>query len=354
MADRFSMNIYPAEGRNGIRWEIHGGEKVYRSNHLDNYLTHDYRAFKSPEKLRREITNVKYGHGLQEKPFDEERSPIVLTGDGISLYASKAFKKIKKPLKKGFDDIKSKVGSIKNKDDIVKLLASHKDQLIDLSLTFGVPVLSTALMTLVGNPELAPFVTIALKQAISMGMATKEGKYDDLLDDARDVISKSVPKGKGIPLSTEARETRNRKARERRAKAKASGEVIKKAVAQSKSGGVVEKKILSKAEKLESDREKSLAGIERRLDAKPDSIDIGDLKPKKKAAPKKKAPPKEVLDVDLKLNCHGELSKREPKKKRVQSDKMKRRNVVVKRIMKEQNLKMTDASAYVKEHKIDY
>lgn len=46
--------------------------------------------------------------------------------------------------------------------------------------------------------------------------------------------------------------------------------------------------------------------------------------------------------------------KKKPRKKRVATDKMKRRNILVKKIMKEKGLKMIEASKYIKQNNLTY
>ena len=50
--------------------------------------------------------------------------------------------------------------------------------------------------------------------------------------------------------------------------------------------------------------------------------------------------------------CDGAGKKK--RKKRQATDKMKRRNVLVKKIMKEKNMKMIEASKYIKQNNIEY
>lgn len=50
----------------------------------------------------------------------------------------------------------------------------------------------------------------------------------------------------------------------------------------------------------------------------------------------------------------GKGKKKKPRKKRVATNKMKRRNALVKKIMKEQGLKMIQASKYIKDNNLTY
>ena len=60
-----------------------------------------------------------------------------------------------------------------------------------------------------------------------------------------------------------------------------------------------------------------------------------------------------LIGLNALVNGGGKSDKK-PKRKRQLSDKMKRRNVLLKKIMKEQNLKMIEASKFIKENNLEY
>ena len=157
------MHVFPADNRNGLRWEVEDGKKVYRMNHLENHYTRDFRAYKSPEKARK-IQLV--GHALpsqdyKPKKYEEYRTPISyqggdMSGDGISeaIHDLAIFKKIKKDISKGVELMKSfRVGSKPFTDALTSLLLKHKKPIGKLIVDYGLPALVLALAGVLSLPD---------------------------------------------------------------------------------------------------------------------------------------------------------------------------------------------------------
>jgi hypothetical protein len=311
IADSVSVRISPADGRNGIRWEIDHGEKIYRINYLDNRYVRDFRGYKCPEKARKESL---VGYGTQQHnpefsgPFSESRSKVKfhepiesrepiesphLEGSGANklkkIMKLKKFKDMVKSIEGPIEDISNDLSKNAYTNKVKDIMIEHKNLIQMIGVEVGIPAASLAITSAIGNPELAPVMS-----KVVQGMVKSAIKHSEKSGGARERSEKQL--------------ANDQRMREKGLRSKTRPSV-------------------KSSSKLGSPSPSS------------STIDIGELEPKVK-----------VTKTNTKTNCKKTVTTGG----RCQSDKMKRRNMLVKKLMKEKNMSMIQASSHVKKEGLSY
>jgi len=394
-----AIKLSPVNDLNGWRYEIDDGQKIYRIDRLNNYYTRDFRAYKSPEKIRKATLvgkgAVRNSSGYSGT-FGESRSKVIfedgnfdgspLEGKGVKKVAKKVakvlkktaiydlatFKQMSKTIKREVSKIDDALPQNEYYDKIKDIISKHKSLLKTLTIEFGVPAVSLAVTTALGSPEFAPVVAALIRvtlAALQGGAVTprwllenhpiKNEKmriaveaHNAALKERRDKKREAEGKEEEEDFNEFAKRE-NKEDEEKEEKAKKAKKAKEKAE-QEKADEKEEKRLLRKMADKKRETPKATTRAASKAE-KVQNIEIDQLAKKNTYCGARKVP--EGKKIGTEAEC---VSKRQIRQFGVQkigggrSSKMAARNQLVKKIMKEKNMSMVQASSYIKANGLKY